>query len=479
MHTTTLARLLLFLAAVTAHPASLSSKIDKLAKDSRANIGVHVVSLKNGKVLYARNADKAFTPASNTKLYSTALALMKLGPEHKFRTVAGAAAAPDAQGVLRSDLILRGSGDPSFSGRPYPYSRDAQAQDSLSVLDDFAEQLLAKGVRRIEGDIVGDDTLYAWNPYPDGWALDDPVWGYGAPISALSFGDNLQSLRVQGGPEARAPTSITLRPAVEHYAIVNRAVTVAGGRARITLHRLPGSRTIEIHGSVPANGADTSSIAIDDPALFTAAALKNSLEQRGITVTGAAVARHRLNRAELPSPEPAVPLAERTSPPLWLILQVVNKVSQNLHAELVKLAAGGEDAMKAFLLEAGVEKDGEKFPETRLQDGSGLSRLNLITPRATTRLLAFLAKSPHGPLFESLLPIGGQDGTLAGRFEGMKNADRIHAKTGTLSQVLGLSGFSTTRKKERVVFAILMNGALGSGLEYRKIMDKIAIALTE
>jgi D-alanyl-D-alanine carboxypeptidase/D-alanyl-D-alanine-endopeptidase (penicillin-binding protein 4) len=158
---------------------------------------------------------------------------------------------------------------------------------------------------------------------------------------------------------------------------------------------------------------------------------------------------------------------------------VVNKVSQNLHAELVKLAAGGEDAMKTFLIEAGVEKAGEKFPETRLQDGSGMSRLNLITPRGTTRLLAYLARSPHGALFESLLPIGGQDGTLAGRFEGMKNADRIHAKTGTLTQVLALSGFTTTRRKEKVVFSIFLNGALGSGLEYRKLMDKIAITLTE
>ncbi|MBI4874006.1 MAG: D-alanyl-D-alanine carboxypeptidase/D-alanyl-D-alanine-endopeptidase [Acidobacteria bacterium] len=490
-----IAVLLLSQALAAAPP--LKPRMDRLLDSSpaarRAYWGVHVVDLASGKTLYARNDDRFFVPASNTKLFSTALALLRLGPEHRFRTLVVAEKAPDAAGCVAGDLVLYGGGDPTLSGRPLPYRKNAASGDPLGPIEELAGQVAARGVRRIEGDLVGDDTAYLWDPYPAGWAQSDTIWEYGAPVSALTVNDNTLALSIRPGAQAGDPARLEQSPPLVHYQIENRVRTVERGERKIRIDRPAGSREVRVWGSIPRGDAGTTQLlAIDDPALFAALALREALERKGIGVRGRAVARHRaIDEVEDPaqgvaSAAPAgVELARRESAPLLETLRVVNKISQNLQAELVLREVGrvrrgvgsrqaGLEELKAMLAEAGAAKEDYHF-----EDGSGLSRLTLITPALATRLLRFVWRSPHGADWVTLLPVGGEDGTLASRFEGQPSASRIHAKTGSLSHVSALSGYIERAGKPALAFSVIVNNYNSPPSETRRVIDRIGLLLAE
>lgn len=456
--------------------------------------GIEVGSLRTGDALVRINPDRFFVPASNTKLFSTALALMRLGPDYRFRTVVNAECPPDVAGVLRSDLRLIGGGDPLISARAVPYKKGPIDGNPMQALDDLAAQVAARGVRRIEGDVIGDDRAYVWAPYPDGWAHDDAIWDYGAPVSALTINDNVLTLRLQPR-EPGLPPAISLSPPLEYFTIDNRVRTGVPAERNVQVERLPGSRQLRIWGSMPAGRGDMRLlIAIDDPALYAARALIDALERHGIAVRGGARALHRfvneaadLKRGET-GPQPAPPgieLAARTSPPLIEVLRIIDKVSQNLHAELalrevarVRRNIGSREAgledLQEFLFEAGIEKS-----EYSVEDGSGLSRLNLVTPAGVVKLLRRMYESPYRDAWISLMPVGAQDGTLDTRFNGHPLASRIHAKTGSLRHVNALSGYVESASRGPLVFSILANNSNAPSAEIRAIVDKIALAIAE
>jgi D-alanyl-D-alanine carboxypeptidase/D-alanyl-D-alanine-endopeptidase (penicillin-binding protein 4) len=488
--------ILLLSHALVAAPG-LKQRIDRILDTSpaarRAHWGIHVADLATGKTLYARNENRFFVPASNAKLFSTSLALLRLGPDHRFQTLVIAEQAPDAAGRVGGDLILYGGGDPSMSGRPLPYQKGAAAGQPLAAIDELAAQVAARGARRIDGDLVGDDTAYVWDPYPDGWAQNDTLWEYGAPVSALTVNDNTISLTLKPGARAGDPASITLSPPLEYYQIDNRVRTAGQGERRIRLGRPAGSRELRIWGTIPRGGEGvTQLLAIDDPALYAALALADALERRGVTVGGRVLARHRpLNQLDdpakgtPPAPPAGVELARRQSQPLIEILRVVNKISQNLEAELVLREVGrvrrgvgsreaGIEELKAMLAEAGAAKDDYHF-----EDGSGLSRLTLITPSLATRLLRFVRSTPNGGEWVKLLPVGGEDGTLASRFEGQPAGRGIRAKTGTLSHVSALSGYAERGGKPALVFSVMVNNYNSPSSEIRRVIDKIGLSLVE
>ncbi len=460
---------------------------------ARAFWGAKAVDLESGETLYERNADHFFVPASNTKLFSTALALVKLGPDHRFQTVVRSVAEPVSDGILRSDLVLVGGGDPTLSARVIPYRKGPITGDPVAALDGLAAQLASRGLRRVEGDVVGDDTAYVWDPYPSGWAVQDAVWEYGAPVSALSFNDNALTLTIRPGNQPGAPAMLTLTPSLEHFVIDNRVRTGGPAEPMLRISRSPGSRQLQIWGSVPAGSAGISRLlAVDDPARFAALALVEALKRRGITVNGSAKVRHRFPHevGDLKRPRPSPPpegieLARQASPPLLETLRIVNKVSQNLHAELVlhevaraRRQVGSREAaleeLAGFLGELGLtEKD------FRFEDGSGLSRLTLITPSATVRLLSYMHRSQHHAAWLSLLPVGGQDGTLSDRFEKDSGGARIFAKTGTLSHVSALSGYAEPRRGGRLAFSILVNNYHASPSAVRRFIDRMALLLVE
>jgi D-alanyl-D-alanine carboxypeptidase/D-alanyl-D-alanine-endopeptidase (penicillin-binding protein 4) len=448
-------------------PHRLDSAIDNNSLAQRANIGVNVVDLKTGKSLYARNESRFFLPASNMKLFTTALALEKLGPERRFIT----RLIRDSSG----DLVLVGAGDPSMNGRTYPYQRDTKAGSGLTAIEDLADQALASGLREVRGDVVGDDRLYPWAPYPASWTQEDAVHESGAPISALSVGDNVVTISISPAPNTGDLASLALDPPLEYFAIDNRITTVSGaGLPQIRVMRSPGSRQILLSGTIPQKGgAVREQMAVDDPALYAACALYDALTRRGVLVRGRPIARHRSGADEYEALSGET-LATRTSPPLSQLLQLLDKVSENLHAELMLRAAGGLDSMSSFLSEIGAAPG-----DSRIDDGSGLSRNDQVTPKLVTRLLAHMYKSKDRDVWISMLPVGAQDGTLSKRLCCSSDSHLIHAKTGTLARAITLSGYAQTKSQGWLAFSILINNFAASTSEIQEWIDKITLSLIE
>jgi serine-type D-Ala-D-Ala carboxypeptidase/endopeptidase (penicillin-binding protein 4) len=475
--------------------AGLKSKIDQIIAESpalsHAFAGIEVLNLKDGKILYQLNADHLFVPASNMKLFTSALALERLGPDYLFHTRIAADRPLDADGTLAADLIFVGGGDPSLSGRAYPYQYRAGASPaadySFRAVDDLADQLVSHGLKRVDGDIVGDDRRYVWEPHAGVWSAGDATWDYGAPVSALIVDDNSLAVTVRPGRRAGDPARVTVSPAFEYFSIDNRVRTVLRGESKVRFER-PSGRQLHVWGTLRAGGPGTTELlAVDDPALYAAAVLRDALERRGVAIRGRAVARHRFSDdGQTAATELPVVLAERTSPPLSELLEVLDKESQNLHAEVMlrevgfaKKQVGSREAglaeMEAFLArDAGIPKSSFEFT-----DGSGLSRTTLVEPDAVVRLLAYMYKSSDRKLWLSLLPIAGADGTLARRFDDRPEARAIHAKTGTLTHVRAISGYVIAPDRDPLAFSLLVNNYDAPGPAITHVLDRIVLALLE
>jgi serine-type D-Ala-D-Ala carboxypeptidase/endopeptidase (penicillin-binding protein 4) len=451
--------------------------------------GVLVTDAATGEVLYARNAGTYFTPASDAKLFTTALALATLGPEYRVRTTVSATGALGADGRLTGDLILTGRGDANLSNRKFPYDkkveRDGPSDKALAAL---ADAVAARGVKEIGGNVVADDSLFAPERFPSGWTIDDMLWSYGAAVSAIAVNDNTFTLDVRPGGLAGDPATYAIDPATDYYTIENLIRTSARGtEEKLAVVREPGSRLIRVNGTMAAGGqSHRLTIAIEEPAEYAAALFARLLEARGIQIHGAVRTRHAGDPAlSGPDGPAATILAERMSLPLAEEIRQVNKNSLNLHAELLLLlaaheksgATNREDAVKFaadFYKAAGIA-DGDVV----LSDGSGLSRRDLVTPRAVVQMLNYAAAQPWAELYRSSLPVAGEDGTLSERMKNTTAEGKIFAKTGTVEHVVALSGYAATAHGAHLVFSILGNN---NGLHAQSadaVLDTIAVAMVE
>ena len=477
--------------AIPLSAVDLASTLDKIISVpalAHAFVGIEVVRLSDGRVLYSHNSERLFLPASNMKLFTTGLALSKLGPDYRLTTQVGADAPLDSAGTLPGDLEIIGGGDPSLSGREYPYRKSAApgAVYTFSAIEELADQLITRGLKTVDGNVVGDDTRYVWEPQPGGWSSNSATEEYGAPVSALILHDNSFALTLRPAEHAGSIARITLAPQFENFVIDNRVVTTERGERKIEFYRSSSGRELHIWGTIPKRDAGyTQELAIGDPALYAAEVLRDALARRGVAIQGAAVARHRFPDESTVSaaPRPEIVLAEHQSPPLIEVLQVVDKVSQNLHAEVLlrEVAAGrggsredGLAEMNDFLAGTGIPKAEHEFT-----DGSGLSRATLVMPAAITKLLAYMDKSKYSEQWLGLLPIGGEDGTLGARFASHPEARAIHAKTGTLDHVRALSGYADTAHNGRVAFSFLVNNFEGPGAGVTAILDQLALVLLQ
>jgi D-alanyl-D-alanine carboxypeptidase/D-alanyl-D-alanine-endopeptidase (penicillin-binding protein 4) len=468
------------LPALAASAADLPGRVAAVLAESpisgQATVGIHVVDLKTSQVKFALNENRWFLPASNMKLFTSALALNRLGRDYRFET----RLVREPSG----DLVLIGAGDPSLSGRAYPYRKNGGNGSALGAIEQIADQAVAAGLHSVEGDIAGDDRLYPWSPYPPSWTEDDILSGFGAPVSALSVADNTITLTMRAGERAGDPAVVSLDPPLEYFAIDNRIVT-GTGPTEVRVSRWPGSRQLLLSGNIRIrNGELQRVVPVDDPALYAACALYDALVRRGVTIRGRPVARHR-------SPgEPFVTvagdaLATRTSPPLAELLQMMDKVSQNLHAELLLREAGrvsgGEGTQEIGLRQLAnmLVEMGAAPEQFRLEDASGLARNTQVSPRLVTRLLSAMHSSPHRDVWMSLLPVGGEDGTLERRLCCMRETQSIQAKTGTLARSVALSGYADSRANGRLAFSILVNNFSAPASEVQAWVDKIALALVE
>jgi len=465
--------------------------------------GIEIASATTGKVLYSFNAGKMFTPASNTKLFTTAAALALIGPDYKFRTTVETNGSLDKYGRLNGDVILIGRGDPTLSGRELPYStRTERDADPTKVLEQLADELAKKGVKYVDGDLIADDSYFAFERYGDGWSQDDLVWADGAPVSALTINDNVVFVNILPGahPGDRAFVSVT--PFADYYTIDNRLMTTpAGGARRIFINREPGSTELTLWGTIPADDTGANEgLAIEDPAEFAATLFRHLLEIRGIQVYGKQRTRHTelANLSTftstviassrgggdnaLTTPAGPLVLAEYQSGPLSQDISVINKVSQNLHAEILLRLLGREkgtagtvqaglEVLRGFLNNAGISSDEYDF-----YDGSGLSRQNLVTPHAIVQLLQYAASQPWGNEFRESLPVAGMDGSLADRFKDLNPAAHIYGKTGSLGGVKSLSGYAVTPKGEQIVFSVVSNNLSTPAKRVTDVIDSVVEA---
>lgn len=478
---------------------------------SRAHWGISVTGM-DGTPIYSMNEGQFFQPASNNKMFTTSTAIALLGAGSTVTTRVMARALPDKEGVIASDLVLVGAGDANLSGRTIPYLSPAMRPkpappeaDPLRYLAEMADQVAKTGLKELHGDVVGDDTLFPWMPYPEDWSIDDAVWGYGAPVSALTVNDNLMTLRVTPAAVG-VPATVELEQAVPYYTVVASVMTTAAKTVpTVQIDRAPGSKVVRVYGTIPAGmRPEVEDIAIEDPAEYAAMALKAMLEERGIRVTGKARAEHRLSvdtadfvdetrqtlvltaakqSDGLACVDCRVTLASHVSPTLIDNIVVTNKVSQNLHAELLLLRLGkafGEDGSAAqgarvvrqFLINAGVDKDDFVF-----FDGSGLSGHDLVTPRAAARLLQYASTQPWFADWRRSLPVGGEDGTLASRFAKAPLKDHLFAKTGTLGEARALSGYLDCASGRTVIFSIMVGNHAPRSHEDGVVMDRIVAAI--
>ena len=498
-----LAAALVFLLQTLAPPPlpadSLADRIAEITGASaaeRAFWGICVVDLEDGRTVYARHADKLFLPASNGKLFSTALALSRLGPEYFHTTAVVSKAAVGGDGALDGDLVLLGGGDPNFSSRLVPYNSQTKfAPDRLSPLRELARQVRAAGVKKVTGGVIGDDRRYVWQGHLPGWSIDDAMWGYGAPISALSFNDNAVILQVLPGRAVRERARVAFRPGIGYFELDNRLWTAAARMVPrgLNLDRAPGTRQLALWGEISIHSRGRRlTVAVDDPALFAARAFHHVLVKTGVAIGRKAVSRHASGH-EFPSLKQVAErkteiypteLAALRSPPLAEAVKIVNKVSQNLHAEMLLREVGlrrrGIGSFQAGLgeLERFLEKDVElRKQEFFLTDASGLSRRNLVSPEATVKLLKYMWRSENRTAFLESLPIAGEDGTLDWRFSRTPARGKIRAKTGTLSHVTAISGYAAAADERNLAFSIMVNNYGVQASYIRNLVDKICVAL--
>jgi D-alanyl-D-alanine carboxypeptidase/D-alanyl-D-alanine-endopeptidase (penicillin-binding protein 4) len=449
--------------------------------------GVLVTDAATGEILYARNADGYFMPASNAKLFSTALALATLGPDYRVRTIIASSGALDANGVLTGDVVLIGRGDANLSNRKFPYEKKEEREGPPEkVMAEFADAIAARGVKEISGDVIADDSMFQHEKFPSGWLADDMLWSYGAAVSAIAVNDNTFTLEIRPALKEGEPARYEAGLAADFYSIDNLIRTSArGSEEKLAVARDPGSRVIHISGTMPLDAQTRRlTIAIEEPAEYAASLLARLLEARGVKIDGHSRAHHA-GDPSIDAPAPQTVLAAHTSVPLSDEVRLTNKNSENLHAELLLLlaahektgAADYEDALKFasdFFRTAGIA-DGD----VALSDGSGLSRKDLVTPRAVVQLLRYAEAQPWGELYRSTLPVAGEDGTLSDRMKNTPAAGRVFAKTGTIGHGNTLSGYATTVHGARLLFSILGNNNNLHAQDANKVLDAICVAMVE
>ena len=448
----------------------LQADLNRIFADSRladAQLGVEIYSLDRSEIVYEKNPSKLFMPASNNKIVTSAVALVRLGPDYRFKTNI-LADGPVADGALNGNLIVAGFGDPFSSTRFEP-------KDPFRAFREWAAKLKELGIRAIKGSMIGDGSAFEEKAYGRGWEWDDLSEGYAAPVSALQFNENLVWLDIAPGLKPGSVASIKMEPLAAYFAVENK-VTTDGGKipAHIEVSRSQINDSAVVSGSVPLGGAAVSrSVAVMYPVRYYLSAFKQLLSEEGIDVSNCDIGESRGTRTQ-----PASLLWTHSSPPLSELITAAMKLSLNLSNETLVRVLGleirgegsfarGKEVVEETLDQMGVGKDGYSYA-----DGSGLSRLNLVSPSALVRILKFMHHHPNSRYFFDALPIAGVDGTLAARMKRTKAEKNVHAKTGTYAHASALSGYVKTADGEMLAFSIIANNFLSSKDAAEYVQDK-------
>jgi len=432
--------------------ADLASTLSDLAGHTRSGTwGVMVVSLTRGDTLYADNAGEGMLPASTMKLLTSALAFERLGPNYQFSTDALRDAPVGPDGTVAGSLYIRGDGDPALSGKVLPGGASAP-------MNRLADLVAAQGIKRVTGDVVGDPSGFDDQKVPQGWLSRYLQASYAARVSALSLNENLVAVSVTPSSPGQ-PAIVTLEPSTSAIPLEANVRTVAGGGARIGFRKL-GDGTIRAQGSIGARtGTRKYVYIVEDPASFTTGAFRNALIARGVKVDGGI----RLGK----TPPNAAKVASLLSPPLATMVAAMNRESINHYAELLFRNAARGPKRDAIGTVSNASSLLDKFFATKIgadttnlvfADGSGLSTLDRVTPRAQVQLLGYAHRASWGPWLHSSLPVAGDSQLLRRRMRNTPAEGNLHAKTGTTNEVIALAGYVTAVNGEVLAFSFLYNG---------------------
>ncbi len=453
--------------AICLQAATLAQKIDAVFQDAPLKYGfqgIYVKRLSDGKTIYAKNPDKLFMPASNMKLISASAILDKLGPDYTYETTVHISSALRPDGTLYGNVYLKGTGDPVLS---------------TADISKMADALYDIGLRKVEGSVFADDTLFDTDPLGWHWSWDYLSYYFAPEISALNANKNVVEVYVRPGDTTGSPAKIVMLPDTGYMQVENHATTGStGSKKDLSVFRKQGKNTVVVTGTVPLGYSSTKCeepITVVGPAVFAGHILVKELSKRGVQVTSG-VGKSKV-------PENALLVSARKSPDLAELLDMQLKPSDNLISEVFAktLGAGefgtgswkgGTHAMRKFLAKAGVEKD-----HLRIADGSGLSRLNQVTPRSLVGLLTYMHKHKYSSVLKDALPKAGREGTLNYRFKGTIAMNRLMAKTGYIMGVSALSGYIDTVGGDTLAFSIILNNHPCKNRPAREAIDKICVML--
>lgn len=475
-------------------PVPLSFPFSRLADSvvanpplHRAHLGIVVFDPVGQRTLYEWNGERHFVPASNEKLWPTAAALHLLSPDFRYRTPVRALGLDARSGVARA-LVVVGQGDPTFSSRFHP--------GDWAVLDSLARRVQAQGVKTVTGPLVVDASAFDDATIPGTWTLGNLNTPSAPPTGAFAVAEGIFQIRVSPGTVPGAPGSVVAEAPPGLIPIRNGTITTEADSAppRLEVRRGPWSDTVEVRGRIPAGaGPRTLRVPMTDPVRFAAHALAEALARQGVLLEGGVrVVRSpeeakALREGRLQEEDPPSPIAELTvweSPPLREIVANILAPSQNWMAEQLVRTLGAERGERGswregirVTMEFLVGAVGIDSTALVLQDGSGMSHQNLVTPRAVVQLLNFARSAPWGGDFRAALAAPGKPGTLSNRLVPLQG--RLEGKTGTLNSVNALSGYLRTGGGRELIFSILSNASgLGGGPVVAAI-DLLVTALAE
>lgn len=431
--------------------------------------GVVVRDVQSGETLYRRDAGRMLIPASNMKLIVSAAALHLLGEDYRFRTRVWARGTLSPDGTLQGDLILQGLGDATLEVRD---------------LQSLAQRVYESGIQRVAGYLMYDDSWLDAERYGFGWSSGDEPYGYQAQMSALCAERNAVRLYAQPGSQTGEPARIRIEPETDYVEIVNRTRTVAQGTrdARLDAIRTRARNQIIVYGTIALDASEVAlgRYSVENPSHYAAHLFRQALQAVGVSV----------EKGIVPNMTPLEPtqlrlVAEHRSPPMREVVALINKPSDNLLTEITLKVIGKEtrgagttaagiQAVREFLQQAGLE-----MGAVHLVDGSGLSRINGVSPENFVRLLEFMHRSPHAEAFRRSLPVYGVDGTLRNRLRDTPVQGNGYAKTGSLNRVSSLSGYLRTKSGRWLAFSIVMNAYNASGSDARALQDKVIQLLWE
>jgi len=460
---------------------SQSRKLGQLHKDiayllddpnlGNAYLGIYIESLGDDRIIFHQNEHKLFIPASNMKLYTSATGLVKLGENFRYQTIIGTDSTL-SDSVLMGNLIIRGMGDPSISGK-------FNGGDILAYFYNWADSLKNRGIKKIEGKLIGDNSYFESDILADGWNWDDEPFWYSVQPSALSFNDNCVDFMVNPANKVGVPVRIEQNPGISYLDIENKAMTSpADSLKQLDISRTRAQNIAQFSGTLPLGYKTVKeSISVERPAEFFLQVFQNVLKDKGITITGG-IEVHDAYVAVQDT------LFIHRSPELSALLKVLNKKSHNFYADQILKTLGarfgeegsfkkGTEIVAEWLHSIGVPPS-----EFIMVDGSGLSRKNLISPFATATLLRWMFNYKDFSTFYNSLPIAGVDGTLKNLMRNSAAQGNVYAKTGTMRHVRSLSGYVKDKNNNPYIFVIMVNNHSVPVAYIKELQGKICILLS-